>query len=321
MQAEVPDVGQYKAGQNMSSTKISLDEEFGTPSRIPATADGIDLSVFDNNSRTAEASNLRAKSLYKKFDPLVDGADDEDPKEQAPSSGMEQMSLIDRAQKLLKRNTDPNERTISVTEHESLVKEALSQSEEEAMIVQMENDELRTKLAKEREQNAQMTSVMEEYSAEITKLMESRAAESESGQLTQLQLEKDQIEADLEKTETAFADLHDKYMKAKEVIDNYKKNEIVLKDAVQKGQLAINVAESRYNKLRSHAEEKIEEANKEIASVRETLQSQVLAAEMKLKTAEQEVKSMQRELALKVQDNSELTAICDELVNKLEGRA
>lgn len=47
-------------------------------------------------------------------------------------------------------------------------------------------------------------------------------------------------------------------------------NEATLKDAVEKGQLAVNVAEGRYNKLLAHAEEKIAEANKEIAAVRES---------------------------------------------------
>ena len=55
-----------------------------------------------------------------------------------------------------------------------------------------------------------------------------------------------QVERDLEKTETAFADLHAKYQKAKQVVENYKMNEATLRDAVEKGQLAVNVAEGRW---------------------------------------------------------------------------
>ena len=47
----------------------------------------------------------------------------------------------------------------------------------------METEDLRSQLAAEREQNAQMTAVMEEYSTEITKLMESKAAESENAEV------------------------------------------------------------------------------------------------------------------------------------------
>lgn len=319
------------------SSKFTLDDEFGTPSKIPANPDDIDLSSFGQSAAdtTAGAQNLRMKSLYRKFDPLVDNPS---PASTPGAPGGGQMSLIDRAQKLLQRKaqeerktegasptsapsySSTGDRVYTEAENQEAIHDAVSQAEEEAMIVQMETEDLRSQLAAEREQNAQMTAVMEEYSTEITKLMESKAAESENAEAAQLKLEKDQIEQDLEKTETAFADLHEKYMKAKEIVENYKKNEIVLKDAVQKGQLAINVAESRYNKLRSHAEEKIEEANKEIASVREQFQTQTNAVEMKIKTAEQEAKSAKRDLAAKIQDNAELTAICDELVKKLEGR-
>lgn len=55
----------------------------------------------------------------------------------------------------------------------------------------------------------------------------------------------------------------------KQVVENYKMNEATLKDAVERGQLAVNVAEGRYNKLLAHAEEKIAEANREIAAVRD----------------------------------------------------
>jgi len=313
------------------SAKFTLDDEFGTPSKIPDNPDDIDLSSFGQSAAdtTVGAQNLRMKSLYRKFDPLVDNPS---PASTPGAPGGGQMSLIDRAQKLLQRKTEgasptsapsyssSGDRVYTEAENQEAIHDAVSQAEEEAMIVQMETEDLRSQLAAEREQNAQMTAVMEEYSTEITKLMESKAAESENAEAAQLKLEKDQIEQDLEKTETAFADLHEKYMKAKEIVENYKKNEIVLKDAVQKGQLAINVAESRYNKLRSHAEEKIEEANKEIASVREQFQTQTNAVEMKIKTAEQEAKSAKRDLAAKIQDNAELTAICDELVKKLEGR-
>lgn len=48
---------------------------------------------------------------------------------------------------------------------------------------QMETEDLRAQLAAEREQNAQMTAVMEEYSAEITKLMESKVTESENAEV------------------------------------------------------------------------------------------------------------------------------------------
>ena len=136
--------------------------------------------------------------------------------------------------------------------------------------------------------------------------------------LASVQLEKEQVQEDLEKTETAFADLHSKYTKAKEVIENYKKNEGILKAALLTSQHAHSKSEERYAGLRSHAEAKIAEANTEIAGVRESFTGQVSALGMKVKTAEREVTSLKRQVDAKDQDNAELTLICDELVKKLE---
>lgn len=126
------------------------------------------------------------------------------------------------------------------------------------------------------------------------------AANPPAVQVQKLAMEKEQVERDLEKTETAFSDLHAKYVKVKEVLENYKKNEATLKDALQKGQLAVNVSESRYAKLRAHAEEKIEEANKEIAGVRDQYASKITALEMKVKAQDREILSLKREVDIKV---------------------
>eukprot|EP00040_Diaphanoeca_grandis_P008583 m.45734 g.45734 ORF g.45734 m.45734 type:complete len:322 (-) comp20044_c0_seq1:251-1216(-) len=319
-------------------SQFSLDEEFGTPSKIPTNEADTDLSMFDKPNATGSRDNLRMKSLYRKFDPLIESPKNstaEGTEADTTAASLETLSVIDRAQKLLQhKSSDKNASTRRAAvsnemltraqweeEKDAAVREAVAQAEEEALIVQMETEELRGQLQVEREQNQQLTAVMEEYSTEITRLMESNTAdkEGESSKLQLLRSEKEQVENDLEKTETAFADLHEKYMKLKEVLENYKENQVVLQDAVSKGQLGINLAEDRYNKLRTHAEEKIREANNEIATVREQLQSTTVALTMKVKTAEQESASLKREIALKVQDNAELTAICDELVKKLEG--
>lgn len=70
--------------------------------------------------------------------------------------------------------------------------------------MQMETEEFRKELEAEREQNSQLTAVMEEYSAEITRLMAAKAVVTagDTEKLAAVQLEKDQVQEDLEKTET-----------------------------------------------------------------------------------------------------------------------
>jgi chromosome segregation ATPase len=109
-----------------------------------------------------------------------------------------------------------------------------------------------------------------------------------------------------------------RYTKVKEVVENFKKNEAILKEALIQAQEATKTAESRYDALRMHAEGKIAEANAEIAQVRESNQTQIVALTMKVKTAEREVASAKRQIEAKDTDNAELSQICDELVRKLE---
>jgi chromosome segregation ATPase len=259
----------------------------------------MDFSLFDKaggKPSSAHASKLRNQSLYVKFDPLVDG----------PSAAAAQEAGGAGA--------------YNEVQKDELVAQAVAQAEEEASIVQMESEELRKELEAEREQNAQLTAVMEEYSAEITRLMANKATagDGETAKVAALTVEKEQIQEDLEKTETAFSDLHSKYIKVKEVVENYKKNEGILKAALLTSQHAHQKAEERYDGLRSHAEGKINEANVEIKSVREQFQGQLAALQMKVKASERETASLKRNVEAKEQDNAELTQICDELVKKLE---
>lgn len=165
----------------------------------------------------------------------------------------------------------------------------------------METEQLRNDLAVEREQNGQLTAVMEEYSKEIKRLMNMKSGSPEdAADLKRVKEEKVQIQEDLEKTETAFADLHAKYTKVKEVIENYKKNEGILKSALQQSQTAHQSAEDKFHALREQAQTKIDEANTEIASVREQNQGKLGSMEMKLKSAEREVGSLKRTVETKV---------------------
>lgn len=89
----------------------------------------------------------------------------------------------------------PGEKVYTEEDQAAAVREALAQAEEEATIVQMETEDLRQQLAVEREQNTQLTSVMEEYSAEITSLMKLKegAREGESNKVHQMREQKEQV--------------------------------------------------------------------------------------------------------------------------------
>eukprot|EP00042_Codosiga_hollandica_P045751 m.469901 g.469901 ORF g.469901 m.469901 type:complete len:317 (+) comp57092_c0_seq1:6-956(+) len=211
--------------------------------------------------------------------------------------------------------------------HEPSATHPHTNPQEEVLILQIEIDDLRSKLAEERATNLEMTQVVENYSQTMSEMIEkeNRAAGASAARLAALEQqvssvrqEKTQVEIDLNKTEAAFSDLHKKYEKLKDLIENYKANESKLKAAVEQRNTAIAEATEKFAALKEHAEKKIEAANVEIAGVREQGKKDFVALSAKAKSAELKIAQLERQLDAKEKDNVELTAICDDLVKQLE---
>ena len=103
-------------------------------------------------------------------------------------------------------------------------------------------------------------------------------------------------------------------------IDNedFRENEANLKETVQRLQKESSTANARYDLLKSHAEEKMEQANVEIAKVRSSYEKDLGTLKAKLAKAEVQVGTLERTVAAKSQENIELTKICDELLAQIE---
>ena len=79
--------------------------------------------------------------------------------------------------------------------------------------------------------------------------------------------EKEQAVKDLQNVEAAFADVHRKYERTKQVVEGFKKNEEQLKAYVEEYQSKLSKQDQKYQMLKDHAEEKLEEANREIDNI------------------------------------------------------
>eukprot|EP00911_Craspedida_sp_UC1_P001256 UC1_evm2s946 len=187
---------------------------------------------------------------------------------------------------------------------------------------QLEIANLKRQLAESQEQNKQMTEVVEEYSEAMGKMIQQQQSDKdgESKLVAKLRSDIQQGEDDLRKTETAFSDLHRKYEKTKGIVDNLRSNEAKLKDAVKDAQAKLHQSEAKYQKLREHAEGRIQTANESIAGVRDEYKGEISGLTAKLKKATLDMNRIQRQLEAKEADNKELTAICDDLVAQLDGR-
>lgn len=129
--------------------------------------------------------------------------------------------------------------------------------------------------------------------------------------------ERDQALEDLQNVETAFADLHRRYEKAKGVLEGYKQNEDKLRDQCSELQDKIKQQEQKFDLLRLRTEEKLESANTELESAKKGVEAEVTVLRAQVKKAEMKISSLERNLEQKNKENAELSNICDELIAKV----
>lgn len=216
------------------------------------------------------------------------------------------------AQSLRDMNHELRER---LEECEMKIKKLSEQNEEYAE----KEKALSQRVAEKVRNNKQMSVVMEEYERTISSLIGEREAEAKrwAEERVTLVRERDEAASHLSSMEHAFNDVHTKYERCKSIIQGYKSNEETLKRTVEENTDAIQKLETRYETLRQHAMQQLNKANAELDSVKKTHQAEMLKLNAMLKKSEVHASSLQESLAQKIKDNEELTAICDELINKV----
>lgn len=180
----------------------------------------------------------------------------------------------------------------------------------------LQSDEKVLRLQKSHED---MKSVITEYESTIQKLIvEQESTKKESkGSLAELVKERDQALEDLQSVETAFADLHRRYEKTKSVVEGLKKNEDILKKCVADYQTKLKAMDEKFQVLKKQAEDKLNEANEEIAKVKRNNESEMARLQAAARKAEMQAQSLEQTVEQKTKENRELTAICDELIAKV----
>ena len=111
--------------------------------------------------------------------------------------------------------------------------------------------------------------------------------------------------------------MHKKYERTKEVINALKSNEDNLKANVTDLSTRFKKGEERYDLLKTHAETKLEEANKKLGEVKNSKAAEIAKLKALLRKAELAVSSLEKQVDQKNRENQELTTICDELIAKV----
>merc|ERR1712179_586291 len=186
---------------------------------------------------------------------------------------------------------------------------------------QGEIEKMRWEVATSEESNVQMLGIVGDFETTIEQLINEKERENVACQIEREKAdeERNQILGDLQDVKRAFKDLHKKYERTKEVevINALKTNEDNLKANVTNLSTRFKKGKERYELLKTHAETKLEEANKKLGEVKHSKAAEIAKLTALLRKAEMRVASLERSLEQKNRENKELTTICDELIAKV----
>ncbi|XP_061485804.1 transforming acidic coiled-coil-containing protein 3 isoform X2 [Rhineura floridana] len=201
-------------------------------------------------------------------------------------------------------------------EKDAIVKKLTSGVQEK----QREALEWKRKHDKMYNESKEMGKIVAEFEGTITQVMEDSQNQKELAQkeLQKVLDEKQQVTSDLSSMEKSFSDLFKRFEKQKEAIEGFQRNEEALKKCVEDYLARIKKEEQRYQALKAHAEEKLCQANEEIAQVRSKAKAEVVALQASLRKEQMKIQSLERSIEQKTKENDELTKICDDLISKME---
>jgi len=169
---------------------------------------------------------------------------------------------------------------------------------------------------------ADMSVVVAEYEKTVRQLITEREKSKQhrtSGDYDTVVKERDQALDDLQTVENAFSELNRRYETLRTSTTEYKKNEEALKKSLLECQQKAKKLEDKFHKLYEHAEQKLDLANQEIDRLHKAKENDTLALRALVKKLELQVETMEKNLEQKTKEIQELTAICDELIQKAGG--
>ena len=169
----------------------------------------------------------------------------------------------------------------------------------------LELDKLKRELRVKADSEDQMKQVLREYEKTISDLIMEKENEKKKMEMDieSALAEKNQAIEDLHNVESAFSDVHRKYERTKQVVVEVKKNEEQLKQFVEEYKDKLQKAEQKYNMLKGHASDKLEEANREIDNIRSGQDAEKVKLNAIVQKTEMKVRNLERTLAQKSKEN------------------
>uniref|UniRef100_K7FKI0 Transforming acidic coiled-coil containing protein 1 n=1 Tax=Pelodiscus sinensis TaxID=13735 RepID=K7FKI0_PELSI len=178
---------------------------------------------------------------------------------------------------------------------------------------EIEANEWKKKYEGSRQEVLEMRKIVAEYEKTIAQMIEDEQRTSMASQksLQQLTAEKEQALADLNSVERSLSDLFRRYENLKGVLEGFKKNEEALKKCAQDYLARVRQEEQRYQALKIHAEEKLDNQLEPVTTNFSYSKKSCFETEAGLPHLESTT------LKTNNQEIEELTKICDELIAKM----
>lgn len=338
-----PDIAELDGGEHFQDSDFRpAHEVFSGGSQ----GGQLDLDYLQQHgSQSSSVSHLARQSLYVKFDPLIGGRPSVlgrpsmAPYKQNVEVGGEDLIAINspspgkggregKGIKLEANNTEEKgerageeARNRELEFQESLLQREhrFSELEKELRNKAEELERLKEELKVRRESEDQMKQVLREYERTISELIADKEKEKSKleADVARMVSEKEQAVEDLQNVEAAFADVHRKYERTKQVVEGFKKNEEQLKAYVEDYKGKLSKQDQKYQLLKEHAEDKLEEANREIDNISRSQDAEIAKLTAMLQKTEMKAKSLERTVDQKNRENEELTTICDDLIAKV----
>ncbi|OAQ23015.1 hypothetical protein K457DRAFT_261842 [Linnemannia elongata AG-77] len=185
-------------------------------------------------------------------------------------------------------------------------------AEQEATIFQQEIEELKAALEKERREKSQLKGVLDEFESSLADIAVSTAKEIQT-----IKEQNSKLTESKEETEEAFILLKTRYDELKALNHKHVENEGILRNAVESLKQDFETSETRYEKVKAHADAKFVIASQEMEQTRIVFENEVAMLKGQLSRQEMQMRTLEQALEIKNKENEDLILFSEELIAKL----
>ncbi|XP_037091440.1 transforming acidic coiled-coil-containing protein 3-like [Pollicipes pollicipes] len=197
---------------------------------------------------------------------------------------------------------------------EAALREEIRKRDRDIETLQDAVSKLKQQLAASKTAQQRMSKVVDLHMLSLARLASSRGGEPQQApDVRRLTSERDEAREEVANIEAMFADLHRKYEKSKALVaENKQTSELV---AVELDQALAQVSreQQRYDMLQQYAEDTMHRLQSDMVLEQKSQETEALRMSARLQLAENRATKLERE-------NQEVTAICDELIQKMGDR-